>query len=148
MPPYVLESIARHGTPQQRTHARANLTAIAQVHATRGPRTSRPTGPVAGSVVAAAPMVPTKHREIYTSKHTDDLPGTLLRGEGDGPVTDADANRVFDGFGATWDLYFEVYGRNSYDGHGASLIGSVHYLQPLRQRLLERPGRPDGLRRR
>ena len=124
VPPYVLESIARHGNRQQRTRARASLASIATVHASRVPRSSRP----ARSFVEAAPMVPTKHREIYTSKHTDDLPGTLLRSEGDGPVTDVDVNRVFDGFGATWDLYFEVYGRNSYDGHGAPLIGSVHYL--------------------
>ncbi len=55
-------------------------------------------------------------------------PARCSASEGDGPVTDVDANRVFDGFGATWDLYFEVYGRNSYDGHGAPLIGSVHYL--------------------
>src|ERR1700748_2315920 len=102
VPPHVLESIARHGTEQQRAQARAALASIAPVHAARVPRRSRPS-----ASADAVPLVPTKHREIYTSKHTDDLPGTLLRSEGDGPVTDADANRVFDGFGATWDLYSE-----------------------------------------
>ena len=74
-------------------------------------------------------MVPDQApRDLHLQAHRRPARHAAPRREGDGPVTDVDVNRVFDGFGATWDLYFEVYGRNSYDGHGASLIGSVHYL--------------------
>ena len=34
---------------------------------------------------------------------------------------------MYDGFGATWDLYFDIYGRDSYDDAGATLTGTVHF---------------------
>jgi Zn-dependent metalloprotease len=38
-------------------------------------------------------------------------------------------NEAYDGFGATYDLYFEEYGRNSLDDQSMLLIGSVHFGQ-------------------
>ena len=66
--------------------------------------------------------------------------------ENDGPVADVAVNEAFDGAGATYDFYKEVFERDSVDDKGAELVSSVHYGDRLRQRVLER--RPDGLRRR
>jgi len=42
-------------------------------------------------------------------------------------VADGSVNRVYDGFGETFDFYLKNYHRNSIDNKGLPLIGSVHY---------------------
>jgi Zn-dependent metalloprotease len=42
-------------------------------------------------------------------------------------VSDVGVNEAYDGAGATYDLYWEVYQRNSVDGLGLRLDSSVHY---------------------
>jgi Zn-dependent metalloprotease len=78
-----------------------------------------------------ATATPPKDREIYDAHHGNDLPGNLVRAEGAPAVADAAVNEVYDGFGWTWLLYWEVFGRNSFDNGGSALIGSVHYQQKL-----------------
>ena len=55
------------------------------------------------------------------------LPGVLLRSEGQGPCGDEAADEAYDCAGFTYDFYKEVYHRNSIDDKGMSLISSVHY---------------------
>ena len=50
-----------------------------------------------------------------------------MRAEGDKSVADAAVNEAYDGAGATYDLYFEAYGRNSIDDRGMRIDSSVHY---------------------
>ncbi len=120
IPPYILEAIARNGTTAQRVLAQQNLaldtqirqrrTALLQARSRRG----QGVGP------------PRKNRLIHTAKNSWNLPGTLVRSEGQGPSGDVAINEAYDGLGATFDLYFNVYGRNSIDDNGMDLIGSVH----------------------
>ena len=70
---------------------------------------------------------PSKRRSIHDAENTRNLPGRSVREEGDPPTGDVEADRVYDGFGATWDLYFDIYGRDSYDDAGATLTGTVHF---------------------
>ncbi|HEY3016905.1 MAG TPA: M4 family metallopeptidase [Nocardioides sp.] len=122
LPPYVLEQIRRRGTEQQRELATAALardTSLRDQRAATPAIPSVPSGPLG--------LTPEKSRAIHGTRHTHHLPGRLVRDEGDGPTGDADVDRVYDGFGATWDLYFDVFGRNSYDDAGAALVGTVHY---------------------
>ncbi|MGE5377335.1 MAG: M4 family metallopeptidase, partial [Bacteroidota bacterium] len=55
------------------------------------------------------------------------LPGMVVRRENDPPSTDVAVNEAFDGSGATYDLYYNIYKRNSIDGNGMRLDSSVHY---------------------
>jgi Zn-dependent metalloprotease len=55
------------------------------------------------------------------------LPGRLVRGEGDPRSKDAAVNEAYDGAGSTYDLYFDVYGRNSIDDRGMRLDATVHF---------------------
>src|SRR5205814_734124 len=55
--------------------------------------------------------------------------GKLLRDEGDGPSADDAVNEAYDGLGATYDLYHDVFHRSSLDDHGMRLVASVHYAQ-------------------
>lgn len=66
-------------------------------------------------------------RKVYDAGQKRELPGTLVYSEGDGPSEDAAVSRVVDGLGATFDLFWSVYGRNSLDGEGLPLVATVHY---------------------
>lgn len=124
VPPQILEAIAKNGTPYLRECALRTLgtdTTIRsdrRVQAVRGkaprPRTAQPA---------------TKHRSVYTANNTTTLPGTLVRGEGKPASGDAAVDEAYNGLGATFDLYYQVYGRNSIDDAGLPLLGTVHYDQ-------------------
>ena len=79
--------------------------------------------------MAAKATGPDKNRIVYDAKSTENLPGTKVRGEGDPPVADVAVNEAYDGAGHTYDLYFEIFQRNSLDDKGMDIISSVHYGQ-------------------
>src|SRR5207253_960637 len=67
---------------------------------------------------ALASVSAPKHRSIFDSKHSsheEDLPGDLVRDEGDPETGDPAVNEAYDGLGATHDLYKDVFARNSID---------------------------------
>ncbi|KFE62714.1 M4 family metallopeptidase [Hyalangium minutum] len=68
-----------------------------------------------------------KNRKTYTAATRTSLPGTLLRSEGQGPVSDAVANQAHDNAGFVYDFYFSKFGRDSYNGTGGILSSTVHY---------------------
>jgi Zn-dependent metalloprotease len=70
---------------------------------------------------------PQPNRLINTSHHTQRLPGTKVRGEGDPPTGDQETDEAYDGFGATWNLYWDVFERNSIDDQGMQMVGNVHF---------------------
>jgi Zn-dependent metalloprotease len=53
----------------------------------------------------------------------------LVRGEGDPPSSDLMVNEAYDGSGATYDFYQEVFDRNSIDDRGMRLDSTVHFGQ-------------------
>ena len=67
------------------------------------------------------------NRATYTAKQRTNLPGTLLRSEGQGPVSDAVANQAHDNAGYVWNYYWNRHARDSFDGAGAQIKSSVHY---------------------
>jgi Zn-dependent metalloprotease len=66
-------------------------------------------------------------RTIYDAHHLQRLPGTKVRGEGDPATGDPETDEAYDGLGATYDLYWDIYQRNSIDDRGLPLVGSVHF---------------------
>lgn len=69
----------------------------------------------------------TLHREISDAESTEELPGRLVRKEGQDPVADPDVNRAYDGLGETYRFLEQVLHRSSVDGAGLALEGTVHY---------------------
>jgi len=69
-------------------------------------------------------------RKIYNGNHTDPnnptLPGTFMFGEGTTSNSDAAAWDCYTNFGYTYNYYKTRFNRDSYNGSGASLIGTVH----------------------
>jgi Zn-dependent metalloprotease len=122
VPPHILRNIATHGTAAQKNLAIDTLKLSAQM---RGQRQALTDFAAATFRVA----VGAKDRVIYDAKNGSGLPGTVVRKEGDNPSADVAVNEAYDGSGVTYDLYNNVYQRNSIDGNGMRLDSTVHYRQ-------------------
>ena len=119
LPPHLLWAIVENGDAAQRAGA---LQALAVSERLRGRRE------LLGEIAtAAAPPGAGKRRTVYDAKHGSQLPGEEARGEGDPPGNDVAVNEAYDGAGATYDLYREVFDRDSIDDRGMPLISTVHY---------------------
>jgi Zn-dependent metalloprotease len=68
-----------------------------------------------------------KERVVYDAKNGTSLPGTVVRKETDPASSDVAVNEAFDSAGWTYDLYQNIYQRNSIDGNGMRLDSTVHY---------------------
>ena len=123
VPPYLLERIRQAGAGEQARHA-ARALELDVEHRARRQATGAPQ--VRGALPQAGAS-PTPHRTITDCHGTTTLPGDVVRREGEAASGDAAADEAYDGLGATWSLYLEVYGRDSLDGHGLPLDASVHY---------------------
>jgi vibriolysin len=85
---------------------------------------------VSGRVVDVHPLIHVAlSRQIYSAENNIVLPGALKRGEGQAATTDATINGNYDRLGDTHRCYLQLFGRDSYDGAGAALTSSVHYVQ-------------------
>ena len=120
VPPHILKNIATQGTPAQKNLAIDTIKLTAQM---RGQRQALADFSAATFRVAAGG----KDRVVYDAKNGSSLPGTVVRKEGDGPNADVAVNEAYDGSGVTYDLYNDVYQRNSIDANGMRLDSTVHY---------------------
>lgn len=82
-----------------------------------------------GSVRAAAAAGAAVQRSIHDAGQGTELPGALVRREGQGPSGDESADEAYDGLGATWELFHQAFSRDSLDDAGMGLIATVHYGQ-------------------
>ncbi len=117
VPPHMVDSVIKNGSDRQRDWALQTLRKSEQF---RGRREV-----VGGVTFMAAAGV--KRRTIYDAQRGMVLPGVLVRGEGDPVSPDPTVNEAYDGAGATYDLYAEIFGRNSIDDRGLRLDSTVHY---------------------
>ncbi|MEU9132384.1 M4 family metallopeptidase [Kitasatospora sp. NPDC048540] len=112
VPPFVLDRLAEQGHEAARTSL-----ALDTLH-----RESR--------LATALPPPPPAHhltRTIGDARHGRRLPGRTVRAEGGPATADATVNRAYDGLGATFELFEQVYGRHSIDGAWLPLDATVHY---------------------
>jgi Zn-dependent metalloprotease len=124
VPPHVLDRLARHEDPALSGPARRSLEHDSYQ------RTHRRLTTVIGAPAVAPPAgaaTDQPHRTIYDARHTQDLPGHKVRGEGADPGKDATVNRAYAGLGATFELYLKAYGRHSIDDAGLPLDATVHF---------------------
>jgi len=124
VPPHMLKAMLNSDDERVRDSAFRTLTTSERI---RGERE------ILGAVRSAMITNPLgkKHRSIYDAKHKrlspSLLPGTLIRDEGQAATADSSVNQAYDGLGATYDFYKNVFGRNSIDGHGMRLVATVHF---------------------
>jgi hypothetical protein len=113
VPPYLLRHLVAAGDPDLAANVRRTLVRDSVFRA----RPARPSA-VPGSGL---------RRTIFDAHNGTTLPGDAVRNEGQGPPYDKAVNQAYDGLGSTWQLYKEVFGRDSVDGSGLPLVATVHY---------------------
>jgi Zn-dependent metalloprotease len=116
LPPDMVDNIVKNGSESQRDWALQSLRLSEQF---RGQRQS-----FVGSITAVSGQ---KNRSVYDLKNSTNLPGTLVRKEGQAATGDKSVDEAYDGSGSTYDFYHDVYQRNSIDDRGLPLVSSVHY---------------------
>jgi Zn-dependent metalloprotease len=120
LPPHVLRSIAEHGSPEQKEKARRSLAFDRALRSARA--AALPAAPV--ERVAGRGQ---KERTVYTARHTQSLPGSVVRTEAGPPTKDAAADEAYDYLGATYDFFWAAYARHSIDDQGLPLRATVHF---------------------
>jgi len=124
VPPYLLSRIAQSDAPEfQQAAVAAQQTLVHD----EPRRAARLTLSLDAKHDLVAELTDAPNRTISDAHHTETLPGRVVRAEGADPVADVAVNEAYDGLGATFALFSEVYGRNSIDGQGLPLDGTVHY---------------------
>lgn len=126
LPPHMLESIAQNGTVQQRARALQTLAVDHTLRALRAapPQAARAARGRPGMLALAEGQ---KQRTISDAHHTQNLPGSVVRAEGVPPTGDPAVDEAYDGLGATYDLFWDVYERNSIDDEGMPMDATVHF---------------------
>ena len=115
IPPFILESITEHGSPEQQDYARRCLADSERFRIARV------------SFVPQGVTATGRERVIYSANNGTGLPGDVVRREGEAATGDVAVDEAYDGSGATYDLYQSVYNRNSIDGNNLRLDSTVHY---------------------
>ncbi len=134
VPPYLLEALTGHADEAVAESARRSLASdhsLRQHRSATAPRTSSTTDhPVENQVGIAAPHADDgtgPQRTIADARGSETTPGTTVRTEGQPATGDVATDEAYDGFGQTWSLFEEAYRRDSLDGQGLPLLGTVHY---------------------
>jgi Zn-dependent metalloprotease len=123
LPPFMLNEIVQNGTPLQQAHARQNIASSWQFRVSRAATTGAMTVLEADDLAVSTMM----ERLVYDAEHGSILPGRLVMGEGDPLSDDNSVNEAYEGSGATYELFKEVYGRNSIDNRGMPISSTVHF---------------------
>lgn len=121
LPPYILRNIVENGTPEQRQQALRNIVSAEAVRVQREVASKEP--PPEPLMEAAGGL----NRIVYNAQTGSNLPGAQVRAEGGAPTGDPAADEAYDGAGATYGLFRDVFNRDSIDGNGQRLDSTVHF---------------------
>jgi Zn-dependent metalloprotease len=126
VPPFLLSRLASSDEPRFARAAAAARATLARDPGVREVRSRlRLTIDADGALVAEA--APAPDRIVFDAQNSERLPGVRVRDEEDPPTGDAATDEAFDGLGATFDFFWEAFGRNGIDAGGGSLLATVHY---------------------
>ncbi len=126
LPPHLLEQIVRNGTDEQRSWAINTMTkdfTLRSIRAQNALLQTKSLKPLQVRAVGEGQPV----RTIFDCDNEEDLRARIVRREGDSPTGDLAVDEAYDGLGATYDLYWQVYERDSIDDEGMPLDAYVHY---------------------
>ena len=121
IPQHLLREIIQRGTERQRDWAWRTMATSEQIRGQRQVLTR--------AAVPGVTAVGVRNRTVYDTQSGYDLPGVVVRREGDPASTDVGVNEAYDGTGHTYDLYWGEFDRNSIDDRGTPLDSTVHYGQ-------------------
>jgi Zn-dependent metalloprotease len=127
MPPNLLHRLAQSGDEGLRDAALQALRIDARIRLARAEDAARRGGPRAQPITSGR-IGGSPQRTIHDQHHaTAQSFGAVVRAEGHAPVPDEAVDQAYDGLGATYRYYWQVFERDSIDGQGLPLHGCVHY---------------------
>lgn len=115
LPPHILKKLAE--SDRHRARALNTITLTEQARGRRALMRGLFAGVPAGEL----------RRTIYDAQQQQQLPGKLVRGEGDPVTSDVCATEAYEYCGKTYDFYNTIFSRNSVDDRGMRLDSSIHY---------------------
>jgi Zn-dependent metalloprotease len=118
IPEYVNKKIVERGTKKQKEQAWKNLVLTEQL---RGRRL------VTGLMSSMFSVSNRLDRTIYDAKNRENLPGDLVRREGERAKGGMTVTEAYDSSGSTYDFFKKIFDRNSVDTRGMKLDSTVHY---------------------
>ncbi|QRN96199.1 M4 family metallopeptidase [Archangium violaceum] len=81
-----------------------------------------------GGILLVNPLIHSAlNRKVYSANNGTSTPGTLKRSEGQAAIGDNHVDTNYDKLGDTYNCYKTLFGRDSYNNAGATLISTVHY---------------------
>ncbi|WP_181033641.1 M4 family metallopeptidase [Arthrobacter sp. SX1312] len=123
VPPHLLTRLAALRDARHAVAAEAARHALQELDPLRHARAEALRAPVRRRPAVVGTLI----RRIRDAGGREELPGSLVRGEGAPATGDPAADEAYDGLGSTYRLFSEVYGRSSIDGAGMALDATVHY---------------------
>ena len=122
IPPYIFDHLVQSTDAKVRQIA---VDAIANASAVRAVRSTLAMMPAFAAIPSPSFQ---RHRLVYDVKNGgfNDLPGQLVRSEGDPKTEDVADTEAYSYAGSTYNFYKSIFGRNSLDDHGMTMISSVH----------------------
>ena len=120
VPAWWLQRLSASGDPNLAAAAGNTIRLTASMQAFRAQLST-------GAPPASAPSRTGLRRQVFSCSGFEDLPGDLVRAESAPPATDQAANQAFDHAGTSWTFYHRIFGRESVDGNGRTLVSSVHF---------------------
>jgi len=118
IPEYVNKKIVEKGTKKQKEQAWKNLVLTEQLRGRRA---------VTGLMSSMFSVSNRLDRTIYDAKNRENLPGNLVRREGEGIKGGPNVTEAYDSSGSTYDFFKKIFDRNSIDTRGMKLDSTVHY---------------------
>ncbi|KAI0904371.1 metalloprotease [Ustulina deusta] len=82
------------------------------------------------TAVSETAKAKTTYRAVYNANNTqdeNDLPGAVVRVEGQKAVSDEAANQAYDNAGNVLSFYLDIFNWKSIDNHNMNVISSVHF---------------------
>ena len=125
VPPYVLRHLASNaedgqaGAPHQSTLQVDQRLREQRLHPPAALPSLR-----AARAGAAAPQ-----RVVHSADGSEELPGRVVRSDGDPASGDQAVDEAFDSSAQVWNLFAELFDRPSVDGQGTTLSVTVHFGQ-------------------
>jgi len=122
IPPHILDRVAQH-KGDSGDDARTTLEQMRELATER----AQTFVPAIEPVVESEALTPKKRCNVYDAQHGRRLPGRLTMSEHKSRSSDVEVTEAYDGSGATFDFYAQVFKRISIDGRGMRLDSTVHY---------------------
>ncbi len=128
VPPYLLRSMADADQATVADRARRSLDLDHQFRARRpNTRAAQSRAPEPAAEEERDAEEPPPRRRIRDADAGTQLPGRMVRREGEPRTGDAATDEAYRGLGATWRLFSKEYERDSLNGRGMPLRATVHY---------------------